>query len=178
MKKARAGATGLALLAFLGAGPTHEDGRHRRAIYGGMEALGRLIQWDDNGASFWDPEGRMVSHGIATVAICEAYALTGDPALRAPAQAAINYIYYAQDPQGGGWRYSPRRRGDTSVVAWQIGALKSGYLSQLAIPSLVVDKAGVFLDTMARDRGSRYVYHINDMGETGSRSPFCRVSYS
>lgn len=159
--KARAAATGLALLCYMGAGHTQEDGRYKRVVTRGIYALGNMYKLDKNGASFWDPEGRMYSHGIATMAICEAYALTGEPALREPAQAAINYTCYAQDPRGGGWRYSPRQKGDTSVVGWQIGALKSGYLSNLSVPPQVVQRAGVFLDTMNNQDGSRYFYDEN-----------------
>ena len=159
--KARAAATGLALLCYMGAGHTQEDGRYKRVVTRGIYALGNMYKLDKNGASFWDPEGRMYSHGIATMAICEAYALTGEPALREPAQAAINYTCYAQDPRGGGWRYSPRQKGDTSVVGWQIGALKSGYLSNLSVPPQVVQRAGNFLDSMNNDDGSRYFYDEN-----------------
>lgn len=64
----------------------------------------------------------MYSHGIASIVLCEAYAMTHDKGLYTPAQQAINFICYAQDPIGGGWRYSPRQKGDTSVVGWQIMA--------------------------------------------------------
>ena len=70
---------------------------------------------------------RLYSHGIATIALCEAYNLTGDKALRAPAQAAINFIVHAQDPVGGGWRYQPRQSGDLSVTGWQALALQAVY---------------------------------------------------
>jgi len=163
--RARAAATGLALLTYLGAGHTQEDGRYQRVVYRGLYALGNMFELDKNGASFREPEGRMYSHGIATMAICEAYAMTGDPALRDPAQAAINYTCYAQDPNGGGWRYAPQQAGDTSVMGWQLGALKSGYLSQLSVPPLVVQRASGFLDTVMTDGGKRYYYTID--GEPG-----------
>ena len=66
----------------------------------------------------------MYSHGLATIALCEAYGLTKDPQLKRPAQAAINYIIDAQHV-GGGWRYAPGQAGDTSVVGWQVMALKT-----------------------------------------------------
>lgn len=164
--QARAGATGLALMTYLGAGHTQNDGRYKRVVYRGIYALGNLIKVDKNGGSFWDPQGQMYSHGIATMAICEAYAMTGEPALRAPAQAAIDYVCYAQDPSGGGWRYRPRQPGDTSVMGWQIGALKSGYLSNLSVPPSVVAKASGYLDTMMVDGGSRYLYDLDPKHDT------------
>ncbi|MEM8947435.1 MAG: hypothetical protein AAGD11_19835 [Planctomycetota bacterium] len=156
--KARAGATGLALMAYLGAGHTQNDGRYKTVVLNGIYALGTMVKLSKNGGSFHEPQGSMYSHGIATMAICEAYALTGDPALREPAQAAINFVCYAQDPNGGGWRYSPRQPGDTSVMGWQIGALKSGYLSNLYVPSQVVARAAGFLDSVMVNDGARYLY--------------------
>ena len=158
MTKSRAGATGLALMTYLGAGHTHHDGTYRRLVDRGIVALARMVKLDKNGASFKEPQGNMYSHGIATMAICEAYAMTGDPALHDPAQAAINFICYAQDPTGGGWRYQPREAGDTSVMGWQIGALKSGYLSQLSVPSVVIRKAKQFLYSVSVMDGAGYGY--------------------
>ena len=58
--------------------------------------------------------------------LCEAYGMTGDTHVRdAAAQAAVQFIEAAQNRQTGGWRYHPGEEGDTSVVGWQIMALKS-----------------------------------------------------
>ena len=43
----------------------------------------------------------MYSHGLATIALCEAYGMTKDEALRGPAQAAVNFIEMAQNPNIG-----------------------------------------------------------------------------
>ena len=42
--------------------------------------------------------GSMYSHGIATIALCEAYGMTSDPTLKGPAQRAVRFIESAQDP--------------------------------------------------------------------------------
>ena len=149
--------TGLALSPFLGAGNTPQDGRHEEVVARGIDALVAMIELTPNGGSLFDG-GEMYSHGIAAMALCEAYAMTGDESLRAPAQSAINFICYAQDPEGGGWRYKPRQRGDTSVMGWQIGALKSGYLADLDVPPIVPVKAGFFLDSVQLDDGEAYFY--------------------
>ena len=67
----------------------------------------------------------MYAHAIATLALCEAYGQTRDSKLKEPAQRAVNFILAAQDPKGGGWRYSPRQPGDTTVTGWQLMSLKS-----------------------------------------------------
>jgi hypothetical protein len=100
----------------------------------------------------------MYSHGICSIALCEAYAMTHDKGLYAPAQQALNFIAYAQDPVGGGWRYQPRQAGDTSVVGWQIMALKSGHMAYLQVPPITVKKASIFLDTVQANNGANYGY--------------------
>jgi hypothetical protein len=60
--------------------------------------------------------------------------MTKDDSLRLPAQAAVNFIEMAQNPNTGAWRYSPNvDDADTSVVGWQVMALKSGQMAGLGI---------------------------------------------
>jgi hypothetical protein len=73
----------------------------------------------------------MYSHGLATIALCEAYALTKDQSLFSPAMKAAEFIIKAQNQGTGGWRYKPQEDGDTSVVGWQIMALKSAQMAGL-----------------------------------------------
>jgi hypothetical protein len=156
------GATGMALLPFLGAGNTHRGGRHERVVNRGIAALVSMIQLTPEGGSLYDG-GQMYSQGIAAMALCEAYAMTEDKKLRGPAQAALAYICNAQDPKGGGWRYKPRQPGDTSVMGWQIGALKSGYLAGLDVPMVVPQRAEFFLNSVSLDQGQRYAYELKEM---------------
>jgi hypothetical protein len=68
-------------------------------------------------------DGRMYAHGLGSIALCEAYAMTHDKTLLQPAQLSLNHITFAQDPVGGGWRYMPKQPGDTSAFGWQLMAL-------------------------------------------------------
>ncbi|MEM6330970.1 MAG: hypothetical protein AAF790_12060, partial [Planctomycetota bacterium] len=79
--------TGLALLPYLGAGQTHKQGRHRRTVDRGLKALVRLGQAGERGAAWTDRGGNLYAHGIAAIALTEAYGMTRDKSLRAPAQA-------------------------------------------------------------------------------------------
>ncbi len=106
--------------------------------------------------------GDMYSHGLATIAMCEAYGLTSDPMLKASAQLALNYIMYAQDPAGGGWRYAARQAGDTSVTGWQLMALKSGQMAGLSVRREVLKKVEKYLDSC--ESGGR---SLNDRGGYG-----------
>lgn len=137
------GGTGLALLPFLAAGQTQNGGQYRKVIASGLDWLkaNQLDDGDLRGVGI----GRMYAHALATIALCEAYALTKDKSLAEPAQRAINFIVEAQHGEGG-WRYEPGESGDTSVVGWQIMALRSGQLAYLRVPDRVLSKADRYLD--------------------------------
>jgi hypothetical protein len=158
LSEARIAATGLALLPLLGAGQTHKEGIYMETVKNGLYFLIAHMKVGPKGGALNESRGRMYAQGIASIALCEAYAMTGDKGLYAPAQQAIGFICYAQDPIGGGWRYEPRQRGDTSVVGWQIMALKSGHMAYLSVPPITVKKASVFLDGVQSDSGANYGY--------------------
>ena len=155
-------ATGLALLAYLGAGYTHLDDKHRTVVHRGIDWLVR--NQEDNGDLF-SKTGRsqyawLYSHGIATIALCEAYGMTRDPELREPARKAVDFILGAQDPTRGGWRYQPGRGTDTSVSGWQLMALKSAQMASLAVPAGAFAKIDGWLSRAAAPRQKgRYAYN-------------------
>ena len=157
-ESARNGATGLALLPFLGAGQTHKEGAYKKQVYAGLAYLISNMKVKNNTGSWHESQGSMYSHGIASIAMCEAYAMTHDKDLLAPAQLSLNFIVYAQDPVGGGWRYQPRQAGDTSAVGWQLMALKSGHMAYLNVPKGTVLGAMKFLDSVQADSGAQYGY--------------------
>ena len=102
--------------------------------------------------------------------------MTRDRDLMAPAQAAINFIVYAQDPVGGGWRYSPRQAGDTSAVGWQLMALKSGHMAYLNVPPNTVAGAIKFLDSVQSESGAKYGYTSPGGGQaTTAVGLLCRM---
>jgi hypothetical protein len=153
---ARSGATAMALLPLLGAGNTHQDGRYKENVNRGLRFL--CLRQDKATGSFHEPQGDMYSHGLAAIALCESYAMTKDRALQKHAQGAIDFISTAQDPVGGGWRYAPRQPGDTSVVGWQMMALKSGLMGYLDVQPDTIRLAGRFLDHVQDGGGSQYGY--------------------
>lgn len=157
--EARNAATGMALLAYLGAGQSHKVGRYSRTVKAGLYFLVSHMKEGPNGGSLIDGgRGTMYSHGIAAIALCEAYAMSHDKGLYAPAQKAVDFIAYAQDPVGGGWRYQPQQKGDTSVSSWQLAALKAGHQAYLRISPATVKRAFQFLDTVQSEAGAKYGY--------------------
>ena len=152
----RSGATALALLPFLGRGHTHREGPHTPMVEKGIAFLARRAV-EGKGRAY-DRHGNLYSQGLAGIALSECYAMSQDDRLAAAAQLALNYIMQAQDPVGGGWRYSPQEPGDTSAVGWQFMALKSGNMASLQVSPLTVKKAIGFLDSVESQRGARYGY--------------------
>ena len=147
-------ATALALLPFLGADQTHRKGDYREQVLNGLDWL---VQHQGKDGSLCDG-GDMYAHGQAAIALCEAYALTRDSQLRQPAQQALDFIVRAQH-SGGGWRYKAKQPGDTSVVGWQLMALKSGQMAYLRVPRRAFDQSGRFLTLVQTDSyGGLYCY--------------------
>jgi hypothetical protein len=210
------GATAMGLLPFMGAGYTHLEGKYRKQVAVGLCFLMRNQKPE---GSLFDPSGRMYSHGLATLALCEALAMTryqyhrptprsrlsvsseidlealdrvasGKPVvdldnrrsddgaaldldqvslanavplielddLTRAAQLAVIFIEKAQHSRGG-WRYTPGQAGDTSVVGWQMMALRSAYLAGLEVDPATLKKATRFLNAVSEDKiGSCYGY--------------------
>ncbi|MFI5456009.1 MAG: prenyltransferase/squalene oxidase repeat-containing protein [Isosphaerales bacterium] len=153
------GATGLALLPLLGAGYIHTvKSRHQEAVRRGLDWL--VAHQQPDGDLFTGPPGMayMYSHAIATMAICEAYGLSGDTNLKRPATRAIQFIINSQDPVGGGWRYSPGQLGDTSVFGWQMFALRSAHLAGIKIPTKILKACSRYLDQAGDQKKVTYAY--------------------
>jgi hypothetical protein len=160
MKNDTAG-TAFGLLPLLGAGHTHADekGAFAKNVRRGLDSLIDRQGKDGNLG------GGMYAHALATAALCDAFALTGDPKLKAPAERALDYIAQGQNRQGG-WRYVPRTDGDLSVTVWMVEALHAGRAAGLDVPPKTLDDALKFVAQCADGRGG-YTY----MPGAGTASP-------
>lgn len=141
-------ATGMALLPFLAAGETHKVGKkYKDTVQRGLQYLISMQRSDGgfNGAGI-----TMYSHGIATIALNEAYGMTKDRnMLLRPAQAATNFIC-AKQGSDGSWGYAPGTTGDTSIVGWQVQALKAAVLTKdIVVPDASINNAIRFLDKVS-----------------------------
>ena len=89
----------------------------------------------------------MYSHSMAMLAVAEAHAMTGDPALRGGLVSAAQYSINAQDVRGGGWRYVPGDAGDLSLFGWKAMALRSVNRSGIDVPQEVQRRMRRFLES-------------------------------
>jgi len=153
--------TGLALLAFLGAGHTPINGEHRGPVTMGLQYL----------CSIQDVDGRigekrgpyMYNHAIGTLALVEAYGMTQNTQLKVAASRALSYLLSART-QGGGWRYVERDvDSDVSVTEWALCAVWCGRKVGLSLPRMedAVDDALAWFDSITNQR----------FGITGYKSP-------
>ncbi len=128
------GITGLAILTLLANGQTHLEGKYRKNVQRGLEYLLRSQAPDGDLAGSARLFARMYCHGMASLALTEALALTGDVRIRPFAERAVEYTVNAQHPTTGGWRYQPADQGDMSQFGWQVMALKSAALAGIKTP--------------------------------------------
>lgn len=142
------GVTALAVLAFLGAGfdPTAKDelgdpDDPRKKWKPGdvaRKGLDRLAirQRKDGGVIGEDKP--MYGHAIATLAFCEAAAMTGAPERKETARRAVAYLLEARNPPAA-WRYTSRSGdNDTSVTGWCVAALDAATKAKIWKPEIPV----------------------------------------
>ncbi len=135
---ADSGITGLTVLAFLGAGYTHEEGPYADEVDRAISWLIRQQQPDGFLGGRAARFERMYCHAMATYALAEALGMQTDRAtdrrIRVPLEKAVRYILSQQSIEDGGWRYEKGQRGDMSMFGWQLMALKSAEIAGLPIP--------------------------------------------
>lgn len=150
-------ATAMALLAFQGNGNTHQKGKYSREVAKGLKVL--LDRLDADGRFYHEgPRNHtLYAQAQATIALCELYAMSEDESLRKAAQSTIDYAVKHQASEGG-WRYTPGSGTDTSVTGWFVMALQSGLMAGLEVPSPALEKIMKYLDSVAKEDGSRYAY--------------------
>lgn len=133
------GVTALSVLAYLGNGHTHRFGKHKRSVNKGLAYL-KKAQRPDGSIGFTKSE-TIYNHAFATQALCEAYAVSRDFTLKAPAQKALDFVLKAQNPNLG-WQYGVRPgRNDTSITGAMLQALLAGRSAGLKVPGEALEGA-------------------------------------
>ncbi|MAG55867.1 MAG: hypothetical protein CMJ83_06215 [Planctomycetes bacterium] len=151
------GVTGLALLAFLGAGNTHREGPYKATVRKSLKWL--KGQQDAEGC--FGPRGDphfTYNHGIGALAMAEAYGMTRSGIWKATAQNGINFVMKCQNPYKA-WRYGERPGGnDISVSGWMVMALKSAKMSGLDMNDTALQWAHDFCKEMTDEETGRTGY--------------------
>ncbi|MFQ5806188.1 MAG: prenyltransferase/squalene oxidase repeat-containing protein, partial [Phycisphaerae bacterium] len=149
----RSGLTGLALLAFLGAGYTDREGPYQDAV---GQAVHALLRAQMRHGGFGNDE-RMAGYNdtLATFALAEYHALTHEPRVVAPLKRAVTRLVLSQQELGG-WDYLPRAdsgRNDTSITAWAVQALYACVAARIHVPRRVLVNAALHFERAAEPDG-------------------------
>ena len=161
LDRATVAATSMAMLCFLGAGQTHKSGKYQPQMEKALQYMLRKFQEAETPGDMREHGGENLafySHGLATIALCELYGMSGDRTLARIAQQCVNFTIDSQNSTDGGWRYRIGQDGDTSVVGWQVMALASAGMSRIAVPSRPKQAAMQFLDSVQLENGAYYGY--------------------
>ena len=121
------GVTGLAILAFLGAGHSPTQGAYKMVVSKGVDYLIEVQDRKDGCLTAKAGEHFMYNHGIASLALVEAWGLSHRKDLIVPVHAALQYIHESKNP-GKAWRYNigqrdPMEGNDVSVTSWMLVTL-------------------------------------------------------
>jgi len=143
--------TSLSLLCFLGSGNTHQAGVFKKTVTKGLEWLKSQQQTDGSFGSrvarFW-----RCNQVLATLAICEAYAVTQDPRLKEYAQRAVQFLLSLQEKDGRWKKGEKVSLSDAIVTGWAVLALKAAKTGKLDVPEESFAKALLFLDSISLER--------------------------
>lgn len=153
-------ATGLALLAFMGAGHTHFEGPYIENVRRGLYYLREAARPTEVGYDL--QAGSMYGHGIATLALTEALAIERyfgkeDSDLRELAEGAVLFTLVAQH-SGGGWRYVPGSPGDMTVSGWQILSLISARHADIKLRTTTLADARAFVMSLSAENAFAFGY--------------------
>lgn len=168
------GVTGLSLLCFLGAGETHNSGPNKDTVARGLAYL-KSVQ--DADGCFGPRTSRrfQYDHLCASLALTEAYGLTGSRLFEGSAQRAVAFVEASRNPYLA-WRYGVRDGGnDTSVTGWAVMVLESARLAQLDVDSRSMEGAVTWIDRMTEPDLGRVGYERR--GGASSRLPSARDAF-
>jgi len=143
------GITGLALLAFLGAGHTETNGKYMGTV---KKAVNWLIthQAADGTWGQGYESGLGYHHSIAGLALAEAYGMAKQPRTGQAAQKAVDYSCNVHQVEYSGWRYNAKQSPDTSVTGWFVMQLKSAKIAGLQVPGTGFSGALAWVDKVTK----------------------------
>lgn len=172
-------ATGLALLAFLGAGYSHHEGLYADNVRRGLYFLREASRESQFGLDL--QSGSMYGHGIAMLAISEAMAMTRyqgktDSDLFSLTQRGSYFTTAAQHSQGG-WRYVPGSPGDMTVTAWQVLSLISAQHGGVVLPTNTLSRSEEFVRRLSKQNAYEFGYQTTTPEPTTTAVGLCLLLY-
>jgi hypothetical protein len=183
-----AGATGLAVLAFLASGEDPNFGLYSSAIRKGVKSL---LRDQDAKTGYMGPS--MYHHGFAMLALAEAYGTVDERDFQSAEEQktrsigqglelAVRLAVTSQKKNSeGGWRYSPDSSdSDTSVSGAILVGLLAARNAGIEVPDEVIEKAIKYYAAMTSDSGGvAYAGGFGGgFGESLARSSIAALVYA
>lgn len=140
-------------LAFMAHGHVPGSGEHGQVVARAMDFLLKNAQ--PTGLLYRDSMGPypMYHHGLATLALAEAWGQSQDTRLRDALKRAVDLICASQNQQGG-WRYQPRvSDSDLSATVMQLMALRAAKDAGMEVPKEVIDAGIAYVKLCHNSRG-------------------------
>jgi squalene cyclase len=136
--------TAYALLAFMSNGHVPNKGLYGPEVSKGVRHL--LAMAREDGYLIGTKGGNMYCHGMATLALTQAYGMSPEEDIKKVLKKAVELIVKSQNGEGG-WRYEPSPTGaDISVTIMQVMALRGAKDSGLHVPDETLQKAIKYID--------------------------------
>lgn len=163
--------TGLALLAFFGAGYTPSSDKKLENYHVGT-TIQKGLKWLRNkqkpsGAFTTNGTKYMYNNAIASQAYAEAYEMTKNELFRPVAQKAIDYLLSVQNKNKGWGYFGNRSHNDTSVTGWSAMALYIASRAGLDVPERGLQGALNWIRNATGNRGHvGYSDRFRDVSKT------------
>ncbi len=164
-----AAVTGMAVLAFLGAGHTHKTGKYRDNV---NRATKWLVKEQLPGGDWTKHSYKAYAAGLCTLALAEAYGMTKDAALRPAAQKGVGNILKTQDKYAG-WHHGGLR--STSVTGWMVMALKSAKIAGLRVDGAGFQGATNWIQKVTDPKTGKIGYNRRGYSPWGKTYPMTAV---
>ena len=158
--------TSLSLMAFMLKGYVPGRGSYGRKMDAGIVYLINRGQTQRGFLGSPQNHAGMYEHGLAILALSEAWGQSKNPRLRNTLRRAVDITLRAQNPAGG-WRYNPEPRdADLSMTVMQLVALNSAKEAGISVPQKTMDQATKYvLD--CQDQTSGGFKYMPRSGEPG-----------
>lgn len=160
--------TGFTLLAFMANGHMPNQGEHGKTVAKGVRYLCSTARED--GYLVGARGGNMYCHGMAALALTQAYGMTGDEDVKKITKRSIELIIKTQNNEGG-WRYDPSPTGaDISVTIMQVMALRGAKDAGIHVPDKTMEDAIKYVNKCYDSRTGGYRYQPYSAGAGYART--------
>jgi prenyltransferase beta subunit len=160
--------TSLALMAFMLPGHVPGRGRYGKAMNDAITYLINHSQAQRGYLGTPDNHAGMYEHGLAVLALSEAWGQSKNGKIRDTLRRAVDVILRAQNSEGG-WRYNPEPRdADLSMTVMHIVALNSAKEAGISVPDTTIRRATEYVLACQNENNGGFAYTQRDgQGQPG-----------